>query len=100
MPRRQDLQLNSLWISRKHAGLRQKSVARLLGHKSTSVISEYETGKLLPSLATALKLAVVYNRPVADLYPGLNGQVREEVEAARTKNRLGSNRALQSAPHI
>jgi DNA-binding XRE family transcriptional regulator len=85
MRRGQNLQLNNLWISRKHAGLRQKSVARLLGHKSTSVISEYETGKLLPSLATALKLAVVYNRPVADLYPSLYGQVREEVEAARTK---------------
>lgn len=62
MRRRRNLQLNNLWISRKHAGLRQKSVARLLGHKSTSVISEYETGKLLPSLSTALKLAVVYNR--------------------------------------
>jgi DNA-binding XRE family transcriptional regulator len=93
MQRRRNLQLNNLWISRKHVGLGQKTVARLLGHKSTSVISEYETGKLLPSLSTALKLAVVYNRPVADLYPSLYGQVREEVEAARTKSPLISNRA-------
>jgi DNA-binding XRE family transcriptional regulator len=100
MRRGQNLQLNNLWISRKHAGLRQKAVARLLGHKSTSVISEYETGKLLPSLATALKLAVVYNRSVADLYPILYGQVREEVEAARTKTQLSSNRAHQGASHI
>jgi len=100
MRRRRNLQLNNLWISRKHAGLGQKSVARLLGHKSTSVISEYETGKLLPSLSNALKLAVVYNRSVADLYPSLYGQVREEIEAARTKTHLSSNRAHQDAPHI
>jgi DNA-binding XRE family transcriptional regulator len=100
MRRRRNLQLNNLWIYRKHVGLGQKSVARLLGHKSTSVISEYETGKLLPSLSTALKLAVVYNRPVADLYPGLYGQVREEVEAARAKTHLSSNRAQQSATHV
>ena len=79
--RRPTFQLNNLWISRKHAGLGQKSVARPLGHKSTSVISEYETGRLLPSLPTALKLAVVYNRSVAERYPSLYGQVQQEIEA-------------------
>jgi len=64
-------QLNRLWIARQENGLRQKSVARLLGHKSTSVISEYETGKQLPSLPIALKLAAIYNRRIRDLYPEL-----------------------------
>jgi hypothetical protein len=48
--------LNNLWIARKHIGLAQKSVARLLGHRTTSAISEYETGRLLLNLKTALKL--------------------------------------------
>jgi DNA-binding XRE family transcriptional regulator len=52
-----------------------------LGHKRTSVISEYETGRLLPSLPTALKLAVFYNRSVAERYPSLYGQVQQEIEA-------------------
>ena len=74
---------NNLWISRKHVGLAQKSVAKLLGHRSTSVISEYENGKLLPSLSTALKLAAVYDRPITDLYPDLYRQIQEEVQIAK-----------------
>ena len=77
--------LNNLWIIRKHVGLAQKSVAKLLGHRSTSVISEYENGKLLPSLSTALKLAAVYDRPITDLYPDLYRQIQEEVQIAKGK---------------
>jgi transcriptional regulator with XRE-family HTH domain len=99
MRRRPSPQLNNLWISRKHVGLGQKSVARLLGHKSISVISEYETGKLLPSLSSALKLAVVYNRPITELYPDLYRQIQEEVEVAQAKGPV-TNRACVSAPHI
>ena len=77
------VQLNRLWIARQQAGLRQKSVARLLGHKSTSVISEYETGKLLPSLTTALKLCAIYQMTIRDLYPDLSALIEAEVQEAR-----------------
>ena len=80
-PRHQNL--NRLWIARKKAGLGQKSVARLLGHKSTSPISEYETGRLLPNLRTALKLAAIYQTALPDLYITLQRQIEEEVEAMR-----------------
>ena len=99
MRRRPSPQLNTLWISRKRVGLGQKSVARLLGHKSTSGISEYETGRQLPSLYTALKLAVVYNRPVTELYPDLYRQIQEEVGVAKAKGPV-TNRAHVGAPHI
>ena len=98
--RRRNPLLNNLWIARKPAGLRQKSVARLLGHKSTSIISEYETGRLLPSLPTALKLAVVYNRSVTELYPSLYGQVQQEIEAAKTKTHISNNPVRESVPNI
>jgi len=74
-------QLNRLWIARQENGLRQKSVARLLGHKSTSVISEYETGKQLPSLPIALKLAAIYNRRIRDLYPELFQTVMTDLQS-------------------
>ena len=80
-------QLNSLWIARQQAGLRQKSVARLLGHKSTSIISEYETGKLLPSLPTALKLCAIYNCTIRDLYPDLNSTIVAELQSLRDQRR-------------
>src|SRR6266852_6225897 len=75
--------LNRLWIARKKIGLGQKSVARLLGHKSTSPISEYETGRLLPSLRTAVKLATIYNTPINELYPTLCREAGNEVDAIR-----------------
>ncbi len=40
MQKRAQPKLNYLWIARKQVGLAQKSVARLLGHKTTSVITE------------------------------------------------------------
>ena len=72
---------NRLWIARKQAGLGQKVVAKLLGHRSRSVVSEYETGRLLPSLRTALKLAKIYNTPINELYPALCSEAGAEVDA-------------------
>ena len=96
MPRKVTPQLNNLWIARQHVGLGQKTVARLLGHKSRSVISEYENGRLLPSLETALRLSVVYGRPVRELYPELYRQILKETEAARSRYQLGTNPPVQS----
>ena len=74
---------NRLWIARKKARLGQKVVARLLGHRSASVVSEYETGRLLPSLRTAVKLATIYNTPINELYPALCSEAVGEVDARR-----------------
>ena len=74
---------NRLWIARKKAAMGQKVVARLLGHRSTSPVSEYETGRLLPSLRTALKLAFIYNTPISELYPALAREVADEIDSTR-----------------
>ena len=92
--------LNGLWIARKKVGLGQKSVARLLGHKSTSPISEYETGRLLPSLRTALKLSVIYQTPLPDLYAPLYREIEQEVEPARQKLPTASIPTQHCAPHL
>jgi DNA-binding XRE family transcriptional regulator len=90
-------QSNHLWIARHNVGLGQKNVARLLGHKSTSTISEYETGRLLPSLPTALRLAVVYDRPITELYPDLYRAIREEIQMVKSTRRTGSEPLQQNA---
>jgi transcriptional regulator with XRE-family HTH domain len=76
---------NKLWIARQKAGLGQKTVARLLGFKSISSISEYETGTVLPSLSTAFKLALVYNTPLAELYDPLYKQIADEMASVQSK---------------
>ena len=80
--------------------MRQKSVARLLKHKSTSPISEYETGRLLPNLQTAFKLAVIYKTALADLYAPLYRQIEQEVEAMREKMPTVPHAAQERAPHV
>ena len=78
--------MNSLWMARQEAGLRQKSVARLLGHKSASAISEYESGRLMPSLSTALKLCEIYKRDIKDLYPELYATVLSQLQAVSNRS--------------
>jgi len=77
---------NYLWIARKKAGMGQKSVARLLGYRSVSPVSEYETGRLLPSLRSAFKLSVLYNMPLTELYAPLHKEVEAELEARKGRS--------------
>ena len=59
---------NYLWIYRKRMGFSQKRVALLLGHKTTTHVSDYERGRRLPSLKTALKLEIILRIPIAFVY--------------------------------
>ena len=77
---------NKLWIARKRSGYPLKWVASLLGHQSISVVSEYEHGRSVPSLRTALKLARIYETPVADLFPEFHADVVREVEEAKERH--------------
>ena len=86
MRRPNNTHLNTLWIARKRAGLGQKTVARRLGHKTASTISEYETGRIVPNLRTALKLAAIYRTPIPELYASLNAEVEREVAREEEKH--------------
>lgn len=77
---------NKLWIARKCAGYPLKWVASLLGHRSISLVSEYEHGRSLPNLRTALKLACIYGTPIAELFPDFQADVVREIEAAKERH--------------
>ena len=89
---------NRLWIARNKAGLGQKTVARMLGHTNTVSVSYYETGKRHPALETLLKLAVIYQTPVEELYAPVYEQMREEVDVSRTKLQSIIPNAVHSPP--
>ena len=76
---------NNLWLHRRRRGFPQKWVAVLLGHQSTSVISEYERGVKTPPLPVALKFQLIYGVPLAELFPGLQSLASAEVEDIRQK---------------
>jgi len=77
---------NRLWIARKQAGYPQKWVAALLGSPSLSLISEYERGSKLPSFLSALKLELIYQTPLGELYPLVYEKLAAEVMAAKQRH--------------
>jgi len=70
---------NRLKRFRKERGLTQKQVASILGLKSSSIISRWEKGVLLPKTLNVLKLAVLYRTMVDALFSGLRQVVRDEI---------------------
>ncbi|HLJ27902.1 MAG TPA: helix-turn-helix transcriptional regulator [Candidatus Angelobacter sp.] len=75
-----------LWVARKQRRLSQKQVARLIGHKSTTMLSKYEQGERPPPLFVAMKLAIVYQSSLEELLPILYKAAKTEVLKAQLKN--------------
>jgi transcriptional regulator with XRE-family HTH domain len=72
-------QRNNVLLYRKRMGFTQRKVARLLGHRDTSTLSCYESGKSLPPLSIALCLEIVLRVPVAFLFPQLYERERSRI---------------------
>ena len=59
--------------------LKPKDVAEILGMKFTSQLSQWETGRSMPTLISAFKLAGAYHVMIEDLYLPLFRKTREEI---------------------
>ena len=62
-------------------GLTQEEVAQLLGHKSNARVCNYEGGKQIPTLATAVKLELILCTPLAYLFPDFYRHVKNYINA-------------------
>ena len=71
---------NYLRSARKHCGLSQKELARLLGTLNANPVSRYEKFTRTPSLETALLLEAVLGEPVQELFAGLYEQARKRAQ--------------------
>jgi transcriptional regulator with XRE-family HTH domain len=78
---------NQLRKFRRASGLTQKEVARLLDLSSTAQISRWERGERVPKLAHALRLSVLYNRMVNDLFFELFDDQRKHFLEKRSATR-------------
>lgn len=76
-------EFNNLRIARKRIRLSQKQVARLLGHTSTTMLSKYEHEQRPPPLVIAIKLAVIYQTSIEDLFSKLHRELKTEVVKAQ-----------------
>jgi transcriptional regulator with XRE-family HTH domain len=69
---------NTLKKYRKATGLRQRALAKLIG-VDPGWLSHWESGDTLPNLISALRLSVILNIPVNELFGDLEKKIREEV---------------------
>ena len=83
---------------RKRSALSQDEVAFLLGTKAGSKISRYENTCREPELRTALGFEVIFDCPVAELFPDLFKQieaaVRKRAKQLAKRAIVASSRAL------
>jgi transcriptional regulator with XRE-family HTH domain len=72
---------NLLKKYRRVRGFSQREVARILELESTSMISRWESGLMLPSAINLFKLAALYRVMVDALYFDFLGSIKEELKA-------------------
>ena len=53
-------------------------MADFWGHKDPGWISHIESGDTLPNLVSLMRLAVLYEASIKELFPGLMNAIREE----------------------
>jgi putative transcriptional regulator len=67
--------------ARKATGLTQSEIAEQLGYKSKSAYSMIETGRNKPRLSIALKIAVIVDERVEDLFQEIISTTTEKEDA-------------------
>ena len=75
---------NRICFLRKRLGLSQKQIAKLIG-QNRGMISMYERGHLMPSLASACMLELLFKIPLGDLFPDFYKELGKELEANKRK---------------
>lgn len=88
---------NYLRAHRKGTNLSQRDVSRLLGGGHGSKVSGYERFRRTPTLRTALKLQVIFDRPVSELFEGMLKE--SELEVAARAKQLAEKPTRIKLPH-
>src|SRR5712691_810577 len=63
--------INHIYALRRNRGYLQKHIARLVGHRFTQMVSQYESGTSLPPLETALLLEIILGARLSKIYVDL-----------------------------
>src|SRR5258707_139128 len=79
MPTKTKRGSNHIFKMRRNRGFAQKQLALLLGHRSTHMVSKYESGTSLPPLETALLLEIALGVRLSELYVDLYEDLQIQV---------------------
>jgi transcriptional regulator with XRE-family HTH domain len=78
---------NRIALYRRRMGLSQRRVATLVGYRDSSTLSVYESGRSMPSLTIAFRLAIVLRVPVEFLFPELYEFLRNQIRGQEERLR-------------
>lgn len=95
---RQSVVINRLKKHRILMGYSQCEAARLIGLRSTPILSRWENGTALPSLENLFKLSIIYRTLTEELYRDLYLDIRHELEQ-QAKIVARKERSKQSEKH-
>ncbi len=70
---------HNLRSARRKLALRQRDVAALIGDRRHSRISRFEKNRRSPPLEVAFACELIFGVPMAELFSGVQGEVRESV---------------------
>ncbi len=76
---------NCLRKYRKLKGLKQKDVAKILKLKSTSMISRWENGTVLPNSLNIFRLSLLYRTLIDALFIDLMRLLKEDIRKREEK---------------
>lgn len=65
---------------RKNAGLTQTELATLIGFPSVTSVSNHERLRTVPTLMTAIAYEVVFQVPIAEIFPGVTEAVEHVID--------------------
>ena len=68
-------QSNHIYSLRRNRGYLQKHLSALLGHHYTAMVSQYENGRSLPPLKTAMLLEIALGAKLSEIYVDLYGRL-------------------------
>lgn len=72
---------NTLRAYRHKKGLRQLDMAAIMGFEIIDRICHWERGRAVPGLINAIRLTILFQADLRDLYPGLYKQILAEMQA-------------------
>ena len=72
---------NYIATFRKQSGLTQQDIASLLGERSGTEISRFESNQRIPTLRSAIGLEIIFDTPVGGLFGGKRQRLEREIES-------------------
>jgi len=71
---------NYIRAKRRKAGLSQREIGLILGYRNEKSVSKHELHSSMPPLLIALAYSVIFEKPVSELFAGLQDGVASVVE--------------------